>query len=389
MSCDPTLIAGGGIGGLATAIALSQTGRQSRILEKRSDFAEVGAGIQVGPNGTRVLRQLGAADRLEPHAGKPDAIDVREARSGDILNSLPLGRWIEQRHGAPYWTCHRADLHAALLDTARTRPDIGIEQGFDIAALSEDDAAVTVATADGRKAAGPLLVGADGVGSTVRRLLLGDLPMAPAGRIAARAVLPAEAAPTRQFTRNVTLWLAPRAHVVHYPVRGGREIAVIVVSQDAAMPEGWGTAIAAEAVLAKVDGLAPQLRSFLSTATSWRQWTLYRAPRLPRWVSARVALLGDATGPFFPFLAQGGVMALEEAAALASQLKAGAAQAASLAAFEAARRPRRERMIETAARNGKIYHFDGPFALARNMTLRALSGERIMAGYDWLYGYRG
>jgi len=388
VSDHPALIAGGGISGLATALALSKAGIASRILERRPEFSEAGAGIQIGPNGTQILRQLGVADRLAGGVGVPRAIDVRDGKSAATLTKLPLGAWIEGRHGAPYWTVHRADLHAALLATARAAPHIEFSMNFDVSRLVQTETSVTVSAADGRQMDGPYLIGADGVGSTVRRLAISDLEMQPAGRVAARTVIPADAVPARAFASDVTLWLAPHVHVVHYPVRAGREIAVVVVSEDHATPEGWGSSVDAAAVLAKVAGLAPTLVNLLRCADTWRQWTLLSAPRLARWSIGRVALLGDATGPFFPFLAQGGVMALEDAAAVAKLLQTSPDHRQAFKAFEASRRPRRERMIATAERNGRIYHLDGPLALARNLMLRAMPGERVMAGYDWLYGHR-
>lgn len=388
MNQGPALIAGGGIAGLATAIALSRVGIASHVLESRPEFEEAGAGIQIGPNGTRILRELGAADRLAAYAGRPQAIDVRHGRSGDILSRLPLGRWLEERHGAPYWTAHRADLHAALLATAREHADITISMEFDAYSVAQTVDGVTVGDDIGISYTGPCLIGADGIGSMVRRTAVGAIELQPAGKIAARTVIAADVAPAQQFRDNVTLWLAPKVHVVHYPVRGGKEIAVVVVSEDRTMPDGWGATIAHEAVLTKVAGLAPSLSSLLACAGGWRQWSLLSAPPLPRWSSGRVVLVGDATGPFFPFLAQGGVMALEDAVTVARLLRGAADVPAALRHFEQIRRPRRERMIATAARNGRIYHLDGAMAVARNMTLKAIPGARVMAGYDWLYGHR-
>lgn len=388
MNDQLALIAGGGIAGLATAIALSRAGRSSHVFESRPEFSEVGAGIQIGPNGTRILRELGAAEVLEANAGKPQAIDVRLGRSGEILSRLPLGRWIEGRHGAPYWTAHRADLHAALLAVARTRPDITISNGFDVFSVEQRPDRVTIADDIGVSYTGTYLIGADGVGSTVRRLTFGDLPLRPAGRVAARSIIPIAHGDDAAIRENVCLWLAPKAHIVHYPVRGGRELAVVVVLQDETFTEGWGTSIGAATVLGRLVGIAPHLLSLLGRAGEWRQWTLLSAPRLPSWSAGRILLAGDATGPFFPFLAQGGVMALEDAVTIARLVAATPDVAAAFRQFETVRRHRRERMIDTAARNGRIYHLDGPMAFARNMTLRAMGGERVMAGYDWLYGHR-
>ncbi len=388
MKDRPALIAGGGIAGLATAIALAKANIRSCILESRPAFSEVGAGIQIGPNGTRILRQLGVAERLATDAGKPRSIEVSDGRSGEVLSRLPLGAWIEQRHGAPYWTAHRADLHAALLATARTYSEIEFRLGFGVTAIEETEAGVCASTDDGSSATGRFLIGADGVGSIVRGLAINDLPLVPAGRVAARSVIPIGANDDAVTRQSVCLWLAPKAHVVHYPVRDGRELAVVVVLQDATLTEGWGAAIETATVLGRLSGLAPRLLSLLDRANDWRQWTLLSAPRLPTWSAGRVVLAGDATGPFFPFLAQGGVMALEDAVTLARLVADTPDVAAAFGQFEAIRRPRRQRMIDTAARNGLIYHLDGPFAFARNLALRAMGGERVMAGYDWLYGHR-
>ena len=389
MNDRPALIAGGGIAGLATAIALARVNIPSCVLESRLAFSEVGAGIQLGPNGTRILAQLGAADRLAANAGKPHSIEVSDGRSGAILSRLPLGSWIERRHGAPYWTAHRADLHSALLATARDHPSIEFRLGFGVAAIEDSVSGVEAISDDGSRVAGRFLVGADGVGSIVRGLAIGDLPLVPAGRVAARSVIPITDSDDPVTRQNVCLWLAPKAHVVHYPVRGGRELAVVVVFQDTTLTEGWGAAIEAATVQGRLRGMAPRLLSLLGRASDWRQWTLLSAPRLPTWSAGRVVLAGDATGPFFPFLAQGGVMALEDAVTLARLVTATPDAPTAFRQFEAIRRPRRQRMIDTAARNGRIYHLDGPLALARNLALRAMSGERVIAGYDWLYGYRG
>lgn len=388
MNDRPALIAGGGIAGLATAIALAQANIPSCILESRPAFSEVGAGIQLGPNGTRILRQLGVADRLAVAAGKPHGIEVTDGRSGEVLSRLPLGAWIEQRHGAPYWTAHRADLHAALLTTARDHPLIEFRLGFGVTAFNDTAAGVIASAGSGDAAAGRFLIGADGIGSIVRSLAITDLPLVPAGRVAVRSVIPITDSDDPVVRQNVCLWLAPKAHVVHYPVRGGRELAVVVVLQDEALTEGWGAAIEAATVLGRLRGLAPRLLSLLRRASDWRQWTLLSAPRLPTWSAGRVVLAGDATGPFFPFLAQGGVMALEDAVTLARLVATTPDPASAFRRFEAIRRPRRQRMIDTAARNGRIYHLDGPIAFARNLTLRAMGGERVMAGYDWLYGHK-
>jgi salicylate hydroxylase len=384
LSGRTALIAGGGIGGLAVAIALGKAGFQCTILERRPHVSEAGAGIQIGPNGTRLLHDLGVAGHLMPDVGVPQAIAVRDGRSGATLSTLPLGDWIAARHAAPYWTAHRADLHAALLATVEASNRVQITSGFEIASVGQTAQSVTVTTADGRQARGDILVGADGIGSAVRRSVFGEFELRPSGLVAVRAVVAASPA----TSQAVGVWLAPRAHVVHYPVRAGREIAVVVVSQGAAALDGWNTSVDGASVLAKVADLDPSLLDLLQRAQDLRQWTLATTRPLQTWSMGRVVLAGDATGPILPFLAQGAVMALEDAERLASALSATADHTRAFAAYEAARRPRRARVATTAARNGRIYHLEGALAVARNMMLRALSGERVMSGYDWLYGYR-
>ncbi len=388
MTPGAVLIAGGGIGGIAAALTLSEIGWRCRVLERRREASEAGAGIQIGPNGTRILQRLGIAHILAPMAGVPQSIRMRDGRSGALLAELPLGDWIERRHGAPYWTAHRADLRAALMSRLVERGNIEISLRFDVTQIETTTNGVTVHAADGRVVHGNILVGADGVNSAVRRATFGSFQLSPTGRVAARAVIVNDKAIMQAFGHHVGVWLASGMHVVHYPVRGGSEIALVVVTQDTAHPQGWNTSIEAQSVLAKAKDLAPGLRALLERASLWRQWSLVTAPPLPAWSRERVAMLGDATQPIMPFLAQGAVMAMEDAAALGPALETEADLASAFAAYETARRSRKQRVQAAAARNGKIYHLGGPLAAARNLSLRTIPGARLIASYDWLYGYR-
>jgi salicylate hydroxylase len=382
------LIAGGGIGGIAAALALSERGWRCHVAERRSEASEAGAGIQIGPNGMRILQRLGVAKALAPMAGIPQAIRMRDGRSGAMLAELPLGDWIERRHGSPYWTAHRADLHTALMSCLLQRGNIEITLGFDVARVDASADGVTVHATDGRVAKADIVIGADGITSSVRKLSFGNFELSPSGRVAARAVVTSEGAAGQAFGRHVGVWLAAGAHVVHYPVRGGSEIALVVVTQELAHAGGWNTSVDTASVLAKVKGLAPELRALLEQASSWRQWPLVTAPALEAWSRGRIVLLGDATQPIMPFLAQGAVMALEDAEALARVLDTEADHATAFVAYETARHRRKHRVQASAARNGRIYHLSGPLAAARNLTLRTVSGTRLMASYDWLYGHK-
>jgi len=392
VTVEPILVAGSGIAGLAAAIALGRVGVPVHIIERRAAFAEAGAGIQIGPNGVKALRALGVADALTPLVGQPEAIAVRGARSGRVLARLPLGRWIEQRHGAPYWTLHRADLHAALLARAQSHPNMSIETGFAASDIA-DGSNIRVIGSTGQSVAGQALVAADGLWSSLRRHVAPGLAPSYAARRAYRAVVPAALAPPELTAATTTgLWLAPGVHAVHYPVRAGTEIALVLVTSVAVPPvEGWDGSVTTSEIETLTAGLNGSLSALLRAAEGWKSWGLYELPTLPRWHDGRTVLLGDAAHPMLPFLAQGAVMALEDALALeravTACLRDGQPIETAFAKFETARRDRVRRVSETARRNGTVYHLSGMAALARDLVLRATPGERLIAGYDWLYGY--
>ncbi|MEW5964638.1 MAG: FAD-dependent monooxygenase [Pseudomonadota bacterium] len=384
----PVLIAGGGIGGLALALALARRGLASSVLERNETFSEAGAGIQIGPNGMRVLTALGVADALEPAAGKPVAIRVLDAGRGRLLSSLPLGDWIEQRHGAPYRVAHRADLQAALLSRVRAEPAIEVVTGFDVADVAEHADAIEARSAGGSRRRGRLLVGADGIWSRLREVVAPAAALTFSGRTATRAVVPVDAVPEGIDCTAVCAWLAPGAHIVHYPIRAGREVAIVVVVEERFERHEWNTPAAPPQDKATIRRLDPTLVGLLEASRDWRKWGLFECAELPTWSAGRLALLGDAAHPVLPFLAQGGVLALEDAIELADAIAREASGSAALVRYERTRRPRAARVQAASRRNGRIYHLAGPMALARDATLQWLPGERVMAGYDWLYGWR-
>lgn len=383
------LIVGGGIGGLATALALERRGITSRVIEARQDPSEAGAGLQVGPNGTRILQTLGVADALAGLAGRPGAILVRDAASGSELARMPLGDWIASRHGAPYWTLHRADLHAALLARARSLDAITYETGRVISAGDDANVPAQVRLASGATRHGVAIVAADGLWSGIRATSCAATAPVPVGVSAARAVVPAAALTAGERT-HVGLWLSPACHVVHYPVRGGAEIALVAVFPDAhgAATAAWDTALPADRIAALATRTTAPLRAILAAAPSWRAWDLHRLAPVPM-AHGRIALLGDAAHPIRPHLAQGAVMALEDAVVLASSIAASPGDtAAALARYAAVRRPRVDRVAAASQQNGTVFHMQGMAALARDMAMRLLGGERLIRRYDWLYGWR-
>lgn len=382
-------IAGGGIGGMATALALASHGIASEVYERREAFPEEGAGIQIGPNGTHILQRLGVAEILQAHAATPDGLSVRDGKTGRELTRLPLGTWIAERHGAPYWTAHRRDLHVALRARAETNPLIDLRTGIEIASFATEPDGITATGTRGETLKASALVCADGLWSNLRNQIVPGATPQPAGKVAYRCVIPTgDLAP--EFTPNaVHIWLAPGAHVVHYSVNAGRDIALVVIADDTMRERGWDTSASAATVREKVRDYAPPLQALVATANDWRCWSLYRMPPLERWSNGRATLLGDAAHPVLPFLAQGAVLALEDAVTLAAALADRRSDVeASLQNYEQARRPRARRVVEASQRNGRIYHTARAAALARNTTMRLAPPARVMAGFDWLYGWR-
>lgn len=390
MTDRPILVAGAGIAGLTLALALSRQGLPVRVLERRSEHTEAGAGIQLGPNAMHVLARLGVAERVEPYAGAPEAIEVMDGASGRRIARFPLGEGMARRLGAPYRVAHRADLHAALLSAVRARGDIAIELGFEVNSWSESGQSVTVSSAEGSQAIGAALVGADGLWSAVCRMLHPGHPLTYSGKLAARTLVPANVAGER-FARQVTgVWLGRDGHVVHYPVRAGREVAVVVVLNEPEQREGWGSSIEATSVLARLIRFSRELVDFLGRASTWHAWSLYDPPALPSWSRGRACLIGDAAHPILPFLAQGGGMAIEDAETLALLLAAERDRPAmAFPRFETLRRARVERVRDASRENGRVFHLAGPMALARNLTLAMVPGSLLMRRYDWLYRWNG
>ena len=388
------LIAGAGIGGLTAALALARSGVAVTVIERAAELAEAGAGLQLSPNASAVLRRLDVLDALRHEAFAPRAIRVRSARRAATLSLMPL-EGAEARWGAPYLVVHRADLQRALVDAVRRESAIALHLGTGLAGFGTTDAGVAVTARQGRLTrsfAADALIGADGVRSSVRARLVdfaGDAP-AETGRTAWRALIPAAALAAVFTTGETGLWLGHDAHLVHYPLRGGTVVNVVAVLREAravtdpdafwAMPGDPGT------IARRFARWHHLPRSLVAAAPSWQCWPLFDRPMLPAWHAGPVALLGDAAHPVLPFLAQGAAQAIEDADALAEAFAGEGAVAERLAAYSARRVARATRVQAEARRLGRIYHLAGPAALARNLAMRGLGAARLLQRYDWLYG---
>lgn len=382
------LIAGCGIGGLAAALAVADAGAKVRIFEKRQDPSEEGAGIQIGPNGTRILQQLGVADALQDKIAVPETLQVFDGRSGSKLNALPLGNWLAERHQAPYWVLHRIDLHKALRDKAESHPSISLVLGVEITDAKTTGEGIEIFSHGTAVGTGDLLVAADGLRSKLREKHFDAAPLKYTGKSAARTVIARSDVPDGISADDVGIWLAPEGHVVHYPVRQGNELAIIVIRNSNTPDEGWATAIEPQWVAEAVADFASPVRHLIASSSNWRKWALFGTPAFRTWRHGRIVLLGDAAHPILPFFAQGAVLALEDAHVLAGQLKSNSNVEDALEAYSNARLPRATAVQNASRRNGEIYHLSGPMRLARNMTLRLAPPAQLMTRYDWLYGWR-
>jgi salicylate hydroxylase len=389
------MIAGAGIGGLTAALAIARTGFRVAIYEQAARLEEAGAGIQLSPNASRILLALGLDEPLRPSLVAPQELIVRSVPGGRVLARAPLGADIELRYGAPYWVVHRGDLQAALLEAVRAHPDIRLHLGVRVEDFAPYRDGVTLAgLAAGRptEARGTALVIADGLWSRLRRRLGDDTPPRFANHTAWRALAPADNLAAADLSGAVVnLWLGPNAHLVHYPVKGGRLINIVAIVRDKWADQGWSTPADRQDVLRrfqpKVWPLDTQI--LLGAATHWQKWALYDRPPLHRRGEGPVTVLGDAAHPMLPFLAQGGAMAIEDAAVLAHSIAAMPNDLPrAMRSYERQRRARTARARRAARQNAVSYHLGGAGAMLRDLALTAMGGHRLMQRYDWLYGWR-
>jgi salicylate hydroxylase len=395
------IIAGAGIGGLTAALALTRVGFRAVILEQAQRLEEAGAGIQLSPNATRVLFDLGLAERLRPLVVAPEALRIVTGASGREVVRVPLGAAAEQRYGAPYWVIHRADLQAVLTTAISESPDVTLRLGTRVEEFATHQHGITVEARDTqardaqprdaqalRDEVGVALVGADGLWSTLRARLGDRTAPRFARRIAYRAVVAASRV-LEEFRAPVTgLWLGRDAHLVHYPVKGGREVNIVAIVRDDWHAAGWTAAANVNEIAPRFAGFTPQVRALIALPERWQKWALFDRPAGRPRAEGPVALIGDAAHPMLPFLAQGGAMAIEDAAVLARGLERDADIARAMRAYESARRHRVARAQREARANSWGYHLSGPLGFVRNVLLGTLGGEKLLRRYDWLYGWR-
>ena len=390
------VIAGAGIAGLTAAIAFAARGFAVRVFEQAPQLAEVGAGLQLSPNATRILRQLGVMEHLAAGAVRAESVTILSAKRQSELARVPLGEAADKRWGAPYLVAHRADLQTALLARARRDPDIEIVTGARVADAALHARGATVSIDRGGRideVSCLLLVGADGVWSSVRALGNGKPANRHTGQAAWRATVQTESEAGRRFAKimpadRVSVFAHPRFHLVAYPVRGGTAINLAVL---APTPEGAERSAAPDlAPLRRATrGLKGPLKDFTASVGAWTLWPLHEVDPELGWTGDKgVVLIGDAAHAMTPFAAQGAAMAIEDAATLAEIVAARAPdQPGAQAIWEKLRR----RRVERVAKRGRFNHFTwnarGLVAMARNIVLSMRRPEALMRDFDWLYGH--
>lgn len=394
------VVAGGGIGGLACALALARAGVSIDLLEQASAWGEVGAGLQLGPNAVRVLDDWGLVPALRACAAFPDELQVRDAHSAATLGTLRLGERAQARYGQPYATVHRADLHALLLQAAQAQAGVRLHTQARVASCDPRPDRVRVTCEDERHFEGAALIGSDGLWSRVRTQLLGTQPVRVSGHLAYRGLVRSADLPAALRPNRVTAWLGPRLHVVHYPVRRGEWINVVAVvhgvlgqghgGPPGSDPQSWSHEAQAADLRRALGPACADLMAMLDAVPGWKLWALNdRAPLRGTHEQAqgRIALLGDAAHPLRPYLAQGAAMALEDAWTLGRLRQQSTGSSTDwpdlLARYARTRWARNARVQARSARNGTIFHASGLLRLGRN-TAMAVLGERLLDS-PWLY----
>jgi salicylate hydroxylase len=382
----PILVIGGGIGGLAAALALARKGAHVRVLEQAAEFKEIGAGIQLGPNVFRMFERLGITDAVTNLAVFPENLILLDCVTKQELARVALDQGFRDRFKHPYAVIHRADIHGVLLAACRRAERIALETSQKVVAIEDDGEHVTIATAQGRRTAGAALVGADGLWSKVREHLLGDGKPRVSGHIAYRAVLPTAEMPAHLRWPSMTIWAGEKTHLVHYPLRGGSLFNLVAVFHSDRYEEGWDSYGDAAELHQRFAGTCDEVRALLAKIESWRMWVLCDRDPVKDWSRGRVTLLGDAAHPMLQYLAQGACMAIEDAVCLADQLEdSGGDVPGALVAYQNARYLRTGRVQLTARIFGEVLHASGVARELRSMMFAARDPQQSREMMAWLY----
>ena len=387
-SRNPILIAGGGIGGLAAALALTRRGHAVKVLERSAQLGEIGAGIQLGPNAFSAFDALGVGESARAKAVYTDRLVMMDAIDESEVASIPVGAAFRSRFGNPYAVCHRADVHQTLLEGVQGSGDIELATSTPVERVEQDDREVRAFDSSGHVHRGAALIACDGVKSAIRQQLVND-PVRVSGHVVYRAVADAKEFPENLKMNAPCLWAGPNCHLVHYPLRGGDQYNVVVTFHSR-KPESWGvTDGSREEVLTYFGEIGGRPRQLLSLPKSWKRWATADREPIGRWSYGRVTLLGDAAHPMLQYLAQGACMALEDAVTLGEALDAEEGDfVRALERYQRSRIARTARVVLMTREMGRIYHALGVERLVRNDLWRGRAPERFYDSLEWLYGWR-
>jgi 2-polyprenyl-6-methoxyphenol hydroxylase-like FAD-dependent oxidoreductase len=387
-SCRPSvLLVGGGIGGMAAALALARLGMSIDLLEQSATIGEIGAGLQLGPNAFAALDALGVGEAVRRGSVFTDRLVMMDAVDCTEVASVPVGEAFRARFGNPYAVSHRADLHGAIHEAVKQHPLIRFHTSAPVEHLDIAERTVTAVTRDGRRFSADAIVGCDGVKSLVRARLIGDAPRV-SGHVVYRAVVPAADMPEDLRWNAPVVWAGPNCHLVHYPLRHG-ELYNLVVTFHSRDKEQWGVSDGSkEEVLSYFEGVHARPRQLLERPTSWRRWSTADRDPVANWSEGPATLLGDAAHPMMQYLAQGACMALEDAVTLGAAVEACDFDlCAAFRLYASARVARTARVVLSVREMGRLYHARGVERLVRNSLWSGRSPERFYDAVEWLYAW--
>lgn len=390
MSDLPIIIAGGGIGGLATAIGLAQKGIRSIVLEKAANLGEIGAGIQLGPNAFHAFDYLGVGDAARNMAVYIDNLRLMDALTGQEITRIPLGDAFRERFKNPYAVVHRGDLHGVFLQACVEHDLVELRTNSGVARYDQDGTTATAILENGDRVTGKALIGADGLWSNIRKQLVGDGAPRVSGHTTYRSVIPTEEMPEDLRWNAATLWAGPKCHIVHYPLKGWKMFNLVVTYHNDAPEPVAGKPVGHDEVRKGFDHVSPVARQIIDKGKDWKLWVLCDRDPVDTWVDGRVALLGDAAHPMLQYFAQGACMAMEDAVALSALLDTTSDIETALVDYKKRRFLRTSRVqLQSRAIGEHVYHPAGAHADLRNAVMNSRTAEEWYDQIDWLYGSTG
>ncbi|MEO8120064.1 MAG: 3-hydroxybenzoate 6-monooxygenase [Rhodoferax sp.] len=383
----PVIVAGGGIGGLAAALALVRQGFSVKVLEQAPEIGEIGAGIQLGPNAFHAFDALGVGDKARSRSVFTDEMVMHDALDETLVGRIPTGEAFRQRFGNPYAVIHRVDVHLSLLEGAQETGKVEFMTSTRVERIEQDEQGVTVHDQHGKAHRGVALIGADGVKSVVRSQYVNDPPRVT-GHVVYRSVIDKKDFPKDLQWNAASIWVGPNCHLVHYPLRGGEQYNVVVTFHSRQQEE-WGvTEGSAEEVQSYFQGICPKARQLIDLPKQWKRWATADREPIGQWSFGRATLLGDAAHPTTQYMAQGACMALEDAVTLGEALRVNNNDfIKAFDLYQRSRITRTARIVLSGREMGRIYHARGVERLVRNSLWQGRTPERFYDAMEWLYGW--